>query len=134
MIIKQSRVSYFILTVLIIALGLFARKIAYPFLPDLINEYLGDALWASMIFFIFRFLFIKMDVKLTAIYALVFCFLIETSQLYHAGWIDVVRATTLGALVLGSGFLWSDLLAYYIGVHFAFTFDSYILERISRKK
>jgi hypothetical protein len=36
--------------------------------------------------------------------------------LYHANWIDTIRKTTLGGLILGYGFLWSDLLAYAIGI------------------
>jgi hypothetical protein len=38
------------------------------------------------------------------------------SQLYHAPWIDSNRGTTLGALVLGHGFVWSDLACYAVGV------------------
>ncbi len=45
------------------------------------------------------------------------------SQLYHAEWIDSIRATTLGGLVLGYGFLWSDLVAYTIGVGIGFLFE-----------
>ncbi|CKH20539.1 Protein of uncharacterised function (DUF2809) [Streptococcus pneumoniae] len=45
------------------------------------------------------------------------------SQLYHAEWIDNIRATTLGGLVLGYGFLWSDLVAYTIGVGVGFLFE-----------
>ena len=48
--------------------------------------------------------------------ALVFSYLIEISQLYHALWIDAIRATTLGGLVLGFVFLWSDILCYTVGV------------------
>lgn len=40
----------------------------------------------------------------------------ELSQLYHAPWIDGLRATRLGGLVLGFGFLWSDLIAHAAGV------------------
>ncbi len=129
MTIKKNRFFYLILIVIVIALGLFSRKIAYPYLPDLINDYLGDALWASMIFFIFRFIFIKKDTRLIAICSLIFCFLIEISQLYHAEWIDAIRATTLGGLVLGFGFLWTDLLAYYIGVHLAATMELFVIKR-----
>ena len=43
------------------------------------------------------------------------CFLIELSQLYHSPWIDAVRQTRLGGLVLGFGFLWSDLVTYTVG-------------------
>ena len=41
---------------------------------------------------------------------------IEISQLYHAPWIDAIRNTILGGLILGFGFLWSDLVCYTIGI------------------
>jgi len=40
----------------------------------------------------------------------------EFSQLYQADWINAVRHTTPGHLVLGSGFHAMDLLAYGVGV------------------
>lgn len=63
-----------------------------------------------------RILFPKIETKELAVISLLFCYGIEMSQLYHAPWIDSIRATTLGGLVLGYGFLWSDLIAYTIGV------------------
>jgi hypothetical protein len=129
MFMKRNRLFYGVLIILTIALGLFSRKIAYPYLPGFINEYLGDAIWSAMIFLIFRFILFREDTRLVAICSLIFCFLIEISQIYHAPWIDLIRETTLGGLVLGSGFLWTDLLAYYIGIHFAATFELYLLKR-----
>ena len=41
---------------------------------------------------------------------------VELSQLYHAPWIDSIRHTTIGGLILGFGFLWSDLACYSLGV------------------
>ena len=51
-----------------------------------------------------------------AIVALAVSYGVEVSQLYHAPWIDELRHTTLGALILGFGFLWSDLACYTAGV------------------
>ena len=48
--------------------------------------------------------------------AIVSAYLVEVSQLYHAPWIDTIRQTTLGGLVLGHGFLWSDFACYSVGV------------------
>jgi hypothetical protein len=48
--------------------------------------------------------------------ALAFAWGVEFSQLYHAPWIDAVRATLPGRLVLGTTFNWPDLLAYALGV------------------
>ncbi|PFR25018.1 hypothetical protein COK19_15970 [Bacillus cereus] len=112
---RRNRLLYAVLTMTVIILGLGSRKFAYV-LPDLLNSYLGDALWALMVFIGFGFLFHKMETKKVALLNLLFCYGIEMSQLYHAEWIDSIRATTLGGLVLGYGFLWSDVLAYTIGV------------------
>jgi len=48
--------------------------------------------------------------------ALAIAYLVEISQLYHAPWIDGLRQSTLGALILGFGFLWSDMVCYTVGV------------------
>ncbi|QEL85444.1 ribosomal maturation YjgA family protein [Bacillus mycoides] len=112
---KRNRLLYVMLTIVVIILGLSSRKFAFA-LPDLLNGYLGDALWALMIFTGFGFLFPKIETRKLAFISLIFCYGIEISQLYHAEWIDSIRATTLGGLVLGYGFLWSDLVAYTIGV------------------
>ncbi|HDR8183942.1 TPA: DUF2809 domain-containing protein [Bacillus thuringiensis] len=112
---KRNRLLYALFTIVIIILGLCSRKLAFA-LPHLLNEYLGDALWALMIFTVFGFLFPKIETKKVAFISFLFCYGIELSQLYHAEWIDSIRATTLGGLVLGFGFLWSDLVAYTIGV------------------
>ncbi len=48
--------------------------------------------------------------------SLALAFLVEISQLYHAPWIDSIRQTTLGGLVLGFGFLWTDLVCYSVGI------------------
>ncbi|PEI75340.1 hypothetical protein CN646_03005 [Bacillus wiedmannii] len=112
---KRNRLLYALFTIVIIILGLSSRKLAFA-LPHLLNAYLGDALWALMIFTGFGFLFPKIDTKKVTFISLLFCYGIEVSQLYHAEWIDSIRATALGGLVLGYGFLWSDLVAYTIGV------------------
>jgi hypothetical protein len=85
-------------------------------LPEIVNMYLGDALWALMIYLYVAIIFKTLSIKRVAIFSLLFCYLIELSQLYHALWIDGIRNTRLGGLVLGFGFLWSDILAYTMGV------------------
>lgn len=112
---KRNRLLYGLMIIIVITLGLLSRKMAYA-IPEILNAYLGDALWALMIFIGFGFIFRYMKTKKIALMAIAFCYLIEISQLYHAPWIDSIRKTTLGGLVLGYGFLWSDLIAYAIGI------------------
>lgn len=112
---KNKRLKYLLLTLFVVILGLLSRKMSACTL-DFVKLYLGDILWAMMVYFGCRFLFVNMRKRVACVLALVFSYLIEISQLYHAPWIDAIRETTLGGLVLGFGFLWSDILCYTVGV------------------
>ena len=112
---RRNRILYLILTIItIIILGLLSRKVQG--LPQIISSYSGDALWALMVFFLFSFLFNKKSTIFILVISIIFSYGIEISQLYHAPWIDSIRATTLGGLILGFGFLWSDLICYTVGI------------------
>ncbi|MFA9213624.1 MAG: DUF2809 domain-containing protein [Candidatus Methylacidiphilales bacterium] len=119
---QRSRKIYLIIIPSIMGLGILSRKFSY-LLPDIINTYLGDATWAAMIYVMMAFVFANKLPKQVAVFSLLFCYAIELSQLYQAPWINAIRNTTLGALVLGSGFLWSDLLAYALGVFCGFVVE-----------
>ena len=110
---KRNRIYQSGYVILTVTLGLFSRS---GYLPDFLYGYLGDALYALMFFFIIGFVFPKFSTIKVALIALSFCLAIEISQLYHAEWIDTIRHTRIGGLVLGFGFLWSDLLSYTFGV------------------
>ena len=125
----SKRYLYIPIVGIIVILGLASRKFSAP--TSWVFLYLGDVLWATMFYFIFRFLFIRKTLLYNALITATWCFVIEFSQLYQSDWINAVRATTLGALVLGSGFLWSDLVCYIIGVGLGFAIDR-ILSKILR--
>jgi hypothetical protein len=133
MLIKRNQLIYFITVMLTIALGLLSRKFS-AYLPEVINTYLGDALWALMIFQFVAILFPKRKILQITGIAITFCYLIEISQLYHASWIDTIRNTQLGGLVLGFGFLWTDLLAYSFGVTFGMIVEWLIYYKTNKHK
>lgn len=95
--------------------GLASRKYREQ-LPTFLGEYAGDTLWALMLFLIVSAFLVSRPIMARAAIALALAFLVELSQLYHAPWIDAIRQTTLGGLVLGFGFLKSDLLCYTAGI------------------
>ena len=109
------RLFYALACLATIALGLASRRCA-AVLPEVVGRYAGDALWALMVYLALALLFPRWPPLRTGALALVACFAVEVSQLYHRPWIDAVRATRLGGLVLGHGFLWSDLPCYTAGV------------------
>ena len=95
-------------------LGLLSRKIND--LPKIIELYSGDILWALMVFLIIAFIFNKKSTIFIISWAIILSYSIEISQLYHAAWIDAIRNTTLGGLILGFGFLWSDLVCFTLSL------------------
>ncbi|WPR73916.1 DUF2809 domain-containing protein [Algoriphagus sp. NG3] len=113
----RQKYLYACIILIIIALGLLSRKTT--FLPAAI----GDALYASMMYFIVRFFLVNHKVQKVAIFGLAICFAIELSQLYQAPWINEIRTTLPGRLMLGQGFLWTDLLAYVVGIVLAASLD-----------
>ena len=114
------------LLLLTIALGLASRRYAAP-LPHVIAAYAGDALWAAMVYWIAAFILPRAKTRTLAAIALSLSFAVELSQLYQAPWINEIRATRLGVLALGHGFLWSDLVCYAAGVTCAAIVDAALM-------
>jgi hypothetical protein len=108
--------------ILVVILGLSSRGSPVS-LPWLVRVYAGDTLWALAAYLGFLFLWPSLSKWTAATLALAFSFLIELSQLYHAPWIDSLRANRLGGLILGFGFLWSDLICYGVGVSLGILLD-----------
>lgn len=111
----RSRWRYAFAAAATIVTGLASRAYA-AHLPWWLAKNAGDALYATMVFFGFGFLAPRAKTSMVALAATTFCVAIEVMQLYQAPWINAVRATTPGRLVLGQGFHAFDLGCYVIGV------------------
>ena len=129
---KRNGFKYPILVIIVMILGLSTRRFSNYF-PNWMNLYLGDVLWALMIFFLFSLLFRTKETRWVAARALLFSFSIEFSQLYHSQWIDSLRKTRIGGLVLGYGFLWSDLMSYTFGIGVGLIFEKLMFLRTNRR-
>jgi Protein of unknown function (DUF2809) len=112
---ERSRLGYAVAMLVVIGLGLASRKFPGLF-PRFMGKYPGDALWALMIFCGWGAALPAISTMRLAVYSLATCYLDECSQLYRAPWIDNIRSTTLGHLVLGSGFMWGDFVACTLGI------------------
>jgi glycopeptide antibiotics resistance protein len=111
-----------IAVVITILLGLASRKYSYQLLL-IVAQNAGDVLWAMMVYFGFRFLLVRKSLIMAIGLSFLFSFGIEFSQLYQADWINQLRATLLGALILGKGFLTVDLIRYTVGIMLATFLD-----------
>ncbi|EOR24625.1 DUF2809 domain-containing protein [Cytobacillus oceanisediminis] len=123
---KIHRLIYIVSALLMVLLGLSSRRFSNH-LPTFIAENSGDMLWVMMVYFGFRFLLIRKSLLFAGIMSLLFSFGIECSQLYQADWINDLRNTTIGALILGRGFLLIDLIRYLLGILLAGLLDKFLL-------
>ena len=114
---KNVRLYYFISILLILILGILSRKISG------IPLFIGDILYAVLIYFGIRFLIMNSKKSTSFLLGLLFCFSIEILQLVQIDWLIAIRKTTLGHYILGEGFLWLDLLCYVVGTLVAFLID-----------
>lgn len=124
----RFRALYLALVLVVVALGLASRRYRSA-LPAFLGAYAGDTLWAAMVFLLAAALWPRARTSALALGAVLFAFAIELAQLYHAPWIDAVRATRPGALVLGHDFVWSDLPCYAAGVLLAAAADLLLRSR-----
>ncbi|MEH6907771.1 DUF2809 domain-containing protein [Neobacillus drentensis] len=129
---RTIRFGYLVAVVLTILFGLASRKFS-QLLPVFVAENAGDALWAMMVYFGFRFLLVRRSLRTAIILSLLFSYSIEFSQLYQANWINHLRSTLLGSLILGKGFLTVDLFRYAAGIIFATFLDQMMLMLTHRK-
>lgn len=111
----RKRRWYLLALMVVIAAGLASRRYAWLF-PACLGKYPGDALWALMVFLLWGLALPRTAALWIGLYALGTSFADEFSQLYQAPWLNGIRSTTIGHLILGSGFAWPDLVAYTVGV------------------
>ncbi|UPZ13765.1 DUF2809 domain-containing protein [Flavobacterium humidisoli] len=123
----KSRIYYFIIFLSIIFLGILSRKISF------IPLWIGDFLYAVMIYFLVRVFLPFKKAFLIALISLLICYGIEFLQLYQAEWIIELRKTLFGRYVLGQGFLWSDILAYTFGITVSLAAEKIIFKYLNQK-
>jgi hypothetical protein len=85
-------------------------------LPAFVVVYAGDTLWALFVFLGIAVIAPSAPTIRVAVLAALVSLADEISQLCHPPWLDALRHTWLGGLVLGYGFQWSDLVCYGVGI------------------
>lgn len=127
----KERLLYMCICFIVIVLGISSRAFSEQ-LPLFVSRHFGDALWGSLVYFMFRVLLVNRRLWIALVWSLMFSFGIEFSQLYQADWINSIRATILGGLILGKGFLWVDLVRYTVGIMLSYGWDHYFRTKLNR--
>ncbi len=124
----RSRAKILLALALVIALGLATRSPKIDW-PAFVAIHFGDALWTVAVYLGLALLRPSATPMHLGIYALGISFGVEFSQLFAFPWLVSLRNTTPGALLLGSGFLWMDLVRYAAGALVAVSVDTCLTQR-----
>ena len=111
------------------AFGLATRT---PVVSDwpIIGTYGGDGAWTMAACGGLRAVLPGRSSVVIAAAGLAASFMVEASQTVSIEWLDHFRETRIGALLVGRGFLWSDLAAYSVGAAISWILDRIVLSRI----
>ena len=123
--------KYLALVIGTVLLGWASRRFRSN-LAWFIGEYAGDTLWAAMVYLMAAMIWRNAGAARLAAGAFGFSMAVEVSQLCQAEWINTWRSKPLGGLVLGFGFLWSDLVCYGAGLAWAAGVDWLAQRKLSR--
>jgi hypothetical protein len=129
----RARIAWLAVALVAIASGLASRKFGGS-LPPFVATYAGDTLWATVVYAIAGLVAPGSRIRTRAVASLAFASAIECSQLLRADWLESIRATTVGALVLGRGFLWFDLACYAAGVALAALCEAFVRSARGKRK
>jgi hypothetical protein len=108
----------------IIACGLALRRFGFGLgLPSSVVKYGGSILWGTMVFFLVAMLAPHWSRWRIAAISVAIAIGVELFRLVHAPWLDAIRLTIAGALLLGRIFSPWDMLAYGAGIGFGILLD-----------
>lgn len=107
---SPRRWPYLAALILTIGAGLLSLRFRGVF-----ADLMGEALWTVAVYLAARFVQPQASPGRTAVFALAVSFAVEFQQLWRDPWIDSIRRTLPGRLLLGSAFAWEDFGAYLAG-------------------
>lgn len=102
----------FAIATMLVGLGWHLAPVPIRSLHDIV----GDALWAMMMAWLIAAAMPTVRLVIASVVALLVCYAVELSQLLDTPALEAARTTTIGRLVLGTGFDARDLVAYALGV------------------
>jgi hypothetical protein len=108
----KARLIYLFLIIVTVIVGLVSRELSSAVVP----LFVGDILWGLAVFLLMRFIFIAKPLSFIVIVSIIYAYATELSQLYSAPWINHLRQTFFGKVMLGETFYLGDIASYTIGI------------------
>lgn len=109
----KYRLAMFISLVVLIPVGYAVRF--YGVGPERLNDWLGAIAYEIFWILLVPLFFPKVSPVWTAVGVCLVTCVLEFLQLWQPPWLQAIRATFVGRLVLGNTFTWLDFPAYFVG-------------------
>ncbi len=109
----RQRLVFLVNILAIVPLG-YAIRFSH-ILPEYFHDAGGSIAYQIFWMLLVLLIYPSANLRLTAIWVCIGSCAIEFLQLYQPPWLQAIRATFPGRLVLGTTFLWSDFPAYFVG-------------------
>jgi hypothetical protein len=122
---------WLVLLVSVIGVGVASRLPPLRSIP-LVGKELGDVLWAVMFYAIILLIRPTTRPIVAGAISLFIAGGTELSQRYDASWINALRDTRLGGLLLGRHFRWEDMACFVVGSVAAATTHAILRRRSAR--
>lgn len=123
----KYRIALLISILIIIPLGYIVRFYG-PF-PEWLNDSFGSIAYEIFWILLVAILFPQASPIWTAVGVFFATCLVEFMQLWNSPFLEAIRATLPGRLVLGNSFTWSDFPSYLIG-----SFCGWVWMRLLRQR
>lgn len=112
------RAIWLALLAALVPLGLFTKRYHGPG-AAWVHGNAGDGVYAAFWFLLLRLVRPRLGSGMSAAAVFLFCCLVEFSQRLHAPWLDPLRQTLPGRLILGNDFDPVDIADYAAGIALA---------------
>ena len=123
---RKARLTYAVLLLLTIALGLTWRMVPLGLSPFWF-KYGGSALWAIALYWFLAFCLPRLSVAGLAFLSASVAAVLEFSRLWSVPAVDAFRLTLAGRLLLGRYFSLKNIVAYWVAIALAALLDSWLV-------
>lgn len=123
----KYRIALVISILIIVPVGYVVRF--YSPTPEWFNDWFGSIAYEIFWILLVAFLFPQASPLWTAVGVCLATCVLEFLQLWHPPWLEAMRATLLGRLILGNTFNGSDFLSYFIGSFLGWVWMRSLLEQ-----
>ncbi|PSB51800.1 DUF2809 domain-containing protein [Chamaesiphon polymorphus] len=127
----RKRLLFLVNILAIFPLGYLIRF--SPSLPESIRDPGGSIAYQIVWILLVLFIYPVAHRRLTAICVCAGSCALEFLQLYQPPWLQAIRATLPGRLILGTTFLWSDLPVYFVGAYLGWLWVSWLDKLANRE-